>query len=142
MILIDTNILLYAVNSDAPQHKPAKSYLERLLSHNEPWSLCWANIYEFLRAVTHPRCPRPLSPQQAWTFIEQILKHPRLHLLLETNFHSEALKAVLKEAGAVRGNLYHDCHIAALMKEHGVAMIATADTEFRKFRFLKITNPV
>jgi hypothetical protein len=35
----------------------------------------------------------------------------------------------------------HDAHIAALLIEHGVYEIVTADEAFRRFRRLKMTNP-
>jgi len=44
--------------------------------------------------------------------------------------------------GAPSGNLFHDLHPAVLMREHGVARIMTADSDFRKFPFLIVTNPV
>ena len=36
----------------------------------------------------------------------------------------------------------HDCHYAALLKEHAVKEIATADSDFKKFDFLKVINPI
>jgi predicted nucleic acid-binding protein len=36
----------------------------------------------------------------------------------------------------------HDLHIAALMREHGVAEIRTADIGFHEFKFLRVVNPL
>jgi predicted nucleic acid-binding protein len=35
MILLDVNLLIYAVNEDAPSHRKAKSWLETTLSGTE-----------------------------------------------------------------------------------------------------------
>ena len=36
----------------------------------------------------------------------------------------------------------HNLHIAALMREHGVTEIRTADTDFHQFKFLQVVNPL
>jgi predicted nucleic acid-binding protein len=37
--------------------------------------------------------------------------------------------------------MLHGAHIAALLIEHGVHEILTADEDFRRFLSLKVTNP-
>ena len=39
MKVLDLNLLLYAVNRDSPQHRPAKAWLEQTLSDEEPVGL-------------------------------------------------------------------------------------------------------
>ena len=48
-----------------------------------------------------------------------------------------------KESGKFpfRGNLVPNAHIAALLLQHGVRKIYTADSDFKKFEFLKVRNP-
>lgn len=41
----------------------------------------------------------------------------------------------------VRGNLVPDAHLAALLFQHGVRKIYTADSDFNKFEFLEVKNP-
>jgi len=41
----------------------------------------------------------------------------------------------------VRGNLVPDAHLAALLRQHGVGRLYTVDRDFRKFDFLKVTDP-
>lgn len=140
--LVDTNILLYAVNRDAPQHQAAAEYLNALWDGGERWCLSWANLYELLAVATHPGVlPNPLSPQQAWEVVERLIGHPSLDMLTETPRHGEVLREVLKDVSGARGAFFHDCRIAALMREHDISAIATADTDFRKFRFLKVLDP-
>lgn len=133
--------LLHKLKEEAPQHETARPYLDALLKSGDPWCLPWVNIYEFLSYATHPRgVSRPLSSKHAWDVVRLILAHPRLELLVETEKHSSVLEHILEKSGNARGAFFHDCHIAALMQEHDVPVIATADTDFHKFRFLKVID--
>lgn len=38
--------------------------------------------------------------------------------------------------------LVPDAHIATVLRRHGVLRIFTADTDFRKFAFLEVINPL
>ena len=40
------------------------------------------------------------------------------------------------------GNLAHDAHTAALMREHGIRRIYTRDTDFHRFPFLEPVDPL
>ena len=66
MILPDANLLIYAVNRDAPHHRQARLWLERTLSGHESVGLAWIVVLAFLRITTHPRVfDRPLAAEQA-----------------------------------------------------------------------------
>jgi predicted nucleic acid-binding protein len=52
------------------------------------------------------------------------------------------MRSTVRETGRPAGNLFHDLHTAVIMRGHGVAEIMTADTDFRKFPFLTVTDPV
>lgn len=139
-VLIDTNILVYAVNFAAAQHGRAKAFVEE--KRNSGCCLTWSILYEWARVVTHPRVfAKPLSPNQAKQVMLEIARDPRVEILVETPQHSRFLEQVLAEAPVLRGNLYHDAHIAALMREHGVTTIATADRHFRLFPEIQIVDP-
>lgn len=56
-------------------------------------------------------------------------------LLYASDFRS-ATQAVV-----VRGDLVSDAHIAALMRQHGVTLIWTADRDFRRFDGLTARHP-
>lgn len=140
--LVDTNILLYAMNADAPRHPQAAAYLHGLIESGESWCLSWVNVYEFLALATHPGIlARPADAGTAWEWLSLLLKSPALEMLSEGERHASALSEVLADSGPARGAFLHDCHLAALMREHEVKAVATADADFRKFRFLKVMDP-
>ena len=139
MILVDTNILLYAVNPDTDHHVAAKRRLEHLHNGKEPWVVTWGILYEFLRVATHPRVfPKPLSFRQAQSFVDGLLGSPSCRVLTETSEHRVELLAAVAELPRINGNQVHDLHHAIIMREHGIRDILTCDTDFRLFPWVDI----
>lgn len=105
-------------------------------------SIIWLNVYKFLRIATHSKIvDQPLPPMEAWSNIVSLINHPNFVILQETPRHSLIIGEIVTELNPV-GNFWHDCHIAAILKENGVDEIATCDMDFRKFTFLKTINPL
>jgi uncharacterized protein len=141
--LVDTNLLVYAVNRGAAEHDTAVTRLRGWLDGTVPWCITWSIAYEFLRVVTHPRVFRkPLTALQAVSFLDPILACDVVSVIGPTTRHHATLSATVKEVRRVAGNFFHDVHTAVLMREHGVPEIMTADAGFKRFRFLKVTNPL
>jgi hypothetical protein len=117
--------------------------LEEWSSSRDAWCTTWSVCYEFMRVVTHPTIfPHPLMFAQAWSFIESLRASPSFGFLVETDRHAEVVRDLTREYPRVSGNRLHDLHIAALMREHGVVEIRTADRGFHEFKFLRVVNPL
>jgi toxin-antitoxin system PIN domain toxin len=143
LFVVDTNVLVYAADADTPQHERCRSALEGWRRERTPWYLTWGIVYEFLRVVTHPRLIRsPFPSAGAMAFVEAVLASPSLHILTETSRHLEVLDEVAGDVPLLSGNLYHDAHTAALMREHGLRTIVTRDTDFHRFPFLEVIDPL
>jgi len=78
----------------------------------------------------------------AWGFVRALLASPSLQVLVETDRHAAIAREVLDELPNIRGNLVFDMHTAILMKEHGVTQICTRDTDFHRFPFIKVIDPL
>ncbi len=142
MLLVDSNVLLYAINDSAPQHRAAAGFLEEVANGDAQWALSWPVIYEFLRVATHPRAmPSPLTFHRAWQFIDSLLKLNSCVVLRESPQHREVLVQCADESPRVSGNLVHDLHHAALMREHGIDEIVTYDADFRGFPWVTVRMP-
>lgn len=143
MFAVDTNLLLYAVNPDAPDHDRARELLEAWRTGERSWFVTWGIIYEFLRVSTHAGVfPAPLDLQRARTWIEALLAAPPCGVLVESERHGDALKEVTRLHPRIAGNIVHDLHTAVLLKEHGIEEIRTTDTDFHQFKFLRVVNPL
>lgn len=143
MFVVDTNLLIYAVNPDSPEHERAREAVEAWRRGDRSWFLTWGIVYEFLRVATHPTVfPRPLNLPTAAKWLAALLESPVAGLLVETERHSEVLEELISLHPRLAGNPVHDLHTAALMKEHGIAEIRTADVDFHQFAFLRVVNPL
>lgn len=141
MILVDANLLIYAVNSDAPHHRRARRWLEQALSGTVEIGLAWIVILAFIRITTRSGIlERPLSCEEAINYIEDWLAQPVVTLLAPGDNHWPLFRNLLHGVGA-SGNLTSDVHIAALAIEHG-ADVYSADYDFRRFPGLRHVNPL
>lgn len=142
MRALDTSVLAYAVNRHAPEHARASKVVEDLANGDIPWALPVSVVHEFLRLVTHPHAvARPLTPADAWAFVEQLLASPTARLLTPTERHAAATAEVLGalEPGA---GLPAGVETAAILREHGVRELLSADRGMRRFAFLTVRDPV
>jgi toxin-antitoxin system PIN domain toxin len=143
MFVIDTNVLVYAVDTDSPYHAACREHIEVCRRGAAAWYLTWGICYEFLRVVTHPRVfRRPLTPRQAWGFLTALRASPSLGILIPTERHTDVVAEVLELVPHLTGNLWHDAETATLMREHGIHQIYTRDTDFHRFPFLAPLDPL
>jgi toxin-antitoxin system PIN domain toxin len=143
VFVVDTNVLVYAADEDASAHGRCREGLEEWRRQRAAWYTTWGILYEFLRISTHPRVLRnPWTVGQAWSFVEALLTSPGLGILVETDRHAAVAEQVLREVPDLRGNLLHDAHTAILMREHGIRRIYTRDTDFHRFPFLDVLDPL
>ena len=143
MFAVDTNVLLYAVHSGSPEHSRCRALVERWRGEALPWYTTWGVVYEFLRVSTHTRVfAQPLSLEQAWSFVNALRASAGLGILQEGPRHAEVADRTFAELPDLRGNLIHDARTAILMREHGIRRIYTRDTDFHRFPFLEVLDPL
>jgi len=141
MRLLDANLLLYAVNRDAPLHTQAKRWLESVMSGGETVAFSWNVILAFLRLTTRQGLFRaPLSPERAFDLVAAWLEHPPVTVIHPGPRHLEVLRDLLRPLGT-GGNLTSDAHLAALAIEHG-AELCSCDGDFARFPGLRWRNPL
>src|SRR5919106_990903 len=74
MFVVDTNVLLHAVNPDSPDHQRAHAAMEAWRPGDRSWFLTWGIVYEFLRVSTHLSVfPDPLDLPSARSWIALLL---------------------------------------------------------------------
>src|SRR5271165_271300 len=141
MILIDANILIYAVNSDSPLHRNAKAWLEATLSGPDTVGLSWTVLLAFLRLTTRPGIfEKPLSVKTAFDVVDAWLAQPSVVTVDPTAQHLRVVRDLLLPLGT-GGNLTSDAHLAALAIDHG-AELCSSDNDFARFGGLRWRNPL
>lgn len=140
MKLVDANVLLYAVNTDARHHEASRQWLERGLSGQDTVAFSWIVLLAFLRLSTKPGLfPRPLSPEQALGLVESWLGAASSVLVEPTSSHLRILGEMLHDSGA-GGNSVNDAHLAALAIEHR-ATVVSFDRGFSRFQAVRWEQP-
>src|SRR6476646_9441799 len=138
MKLPDANLLIYAIDENAPEHARARTWLGTTLSGPEPIGVAWLALLAFIRITTNPRVfPNPLQPMKAFEIVEGWLARPNVMVLQPTERHAGILRGLLEPLGTA-GNLTSDAHLAALAIEYG-AELCSADTDFGRFQGLRWT---
>jgi toxin-antitoxin system PIN domain toxin len=141
MIILDANLLIYAVNADAPLNRKAKSWLESALSGQETVGFPWNVLLAFLRLTTRPGLFRhPLPIDTPFDLLASWLDQPSATIVHPGPRHLTVLRDLLAPLGT-GGNLTSDAHLAALAIEHG-AQLCSTDTDFARFKGLKWRNPL
>jgi uncharacterized protein len=143
VLVVDTNILVYAADADSQWHVKARDWIEKRRGQPDAWFVTWPILYEFLRVTTDPRVmQKPWSAPGAWAFVSALLASPGLGVLAATERHAAVAAQVIAQLPWLAGNLLHDAHTAIFMREHGLTRICTRDADFHRFPFLEVVTPL
>ena len=143
MILIDTNVLVYATIPGFEEHSRARKLLQEVFAGDAFYCVTWVNIFEYLRIVTHRRLvrPVPLTIREALDNATTLLTCSQVSRVDPEERHLEVFEDICRKAAPVEGNFVHDCRIAAIMRENGVSEILTRDSSFRRIPGIKVIDP-
>jgi uncharacterized protein len=140
-MLVDANLLLYAVNEDDARSARAREWLTEQLNGSRRVALPWQSLGAFLRISTHPRAwARPLNSATACSLVDDWLSAPAAWVPSPEGRHA-AILADLITRHEMAGNLITDAMLVALAIEHGLT-IYSADSDFARFDEISWTNPV
>jgi toxin-antitoxin system PIN domain toxin len=141
VIVVDVNLLIYAVDQGAPHHEGAHHWWLSMLAGRETIGLPWSTVLAFARLTTNPRVfTHPLTTDQAFDLLEAWTAHHHVVPVEPTPRHLPLVRGFLEATGTA-GNLVTDAHLAAIAVEYG-ATLCSADADFIRFPGLKWTNPL
>jgi uncharacterized protein len=139
-MVVDANVLIYAVNSEAVFHEDSKYWLDNALVGGEPVGFSWLVLLAFWRIVTHPSLfAKPLEVESAGSIVEAWVGQPAALILQPTPRHLPILQGLLAGSGA-GANLVNDAHLAALAVEHG-ASVVSYDSDLSRFVGVRTQRP-
>lgn len=140
-MLVDANILLYAVDQTGPLHLKAKRWLEESLNGSQRIGIPWQSVVTFLRIGTNPRALKePLTPTAAWALVDAWLDAPAAWIPSPSLGYREILARLVRDLD-LRANHIPDAALAALCIDHGLTIVS-ADSDFARFSEIRWLNPV
>jgi hypothetical protein len=139
--IVDTNVLVYALDADAPQHAAARALLEAPRNNTSITLFVTSQILcEFYSIVTNPRrVPKPRTAAEAVAAVSNLFAF--LHVLPVPAHAVDGLLDLLRRHPVTGGDVF-DLQIAATMQANGVERIYTFNAaDFTVFAELSIVTP-
>ena len=141
MMLVDTNVMIYAHRRDVPRHQEYREWLQQLVDGPQPYAVSDFAIAGMVRVVTNPRIFRqPATIAEALDFADMIRHQPHARLVNPGPGFWQIFSSLCRQA-QVRGDLVPDTYLAALAIEHGCEVISD-DKDFDKFPGLRWSRPL
>src|SRR5437667_3999701 len=125
--IIDANVLVYAMDADAPQHAVSRALLEAARDPSTSLYVTSQILCEFYSIVTNARrVPKPRSPEDALRAITSLLEF--LHVLPIPARTVQGWLDLLRRHPVTGGEIF-DLQIVATMQANGVQRIYTFNTD-------------
>jgi uncharacterized protein len=141
VIVVDVNLLLYAVINSFPHHPKAREWWERAINTAPEIGLAAPALFGFLRLVTNRHVlETPLRVEAALAYVRDWLDQPNVRFLVPGSRHLDIAFGMLERIGTAR-NLTTDVQLAAHAVEHH-AELHSNDTDFGRFIGLRWVNPL
>jgi uncharacterized protein len=140
---LDTNILIYASNEDAPEHTKAQKVVAKLVAAPNEWVLADQVLIEFYRALRNPAVfQRPATASDAWAMVnfyreeagcQRCCFELEMWHRLEQHFKSNRFEA----------KRTFDAVLAITLIGNAVEVFYTRNTrDFKGFGFRSVINPM
>lgn len=141
MLLVDVNVLIYALREDAVEHVRYLTWLERLLNGDQSFAMSGVALSGVVRVATHPlvyATPTPVGT--VLDFLTEILNAPGCAQLNPGPRHWWIFDGLCRSL-RLTGNLVPDAWFAALALESDSEWITT-DRGFARFPGLRWRHPL
>ncbi len=140
MMIVDANVLLYAMSAPSEHHRTSRSWLDDALNGTESVGLPWLSIVAFVRLSTlRTVLPVPLTPDESFGVVESWLAQPPAVLLEPGPNHLATMRRLIAAMGRA-GNLVNDAHLAALALEYD-GEVVTFDSDLGRFPGVRWRTP-
>ncbi len=135
-MLIDSNIIIYALNSGSPKCKVAQNFISQ---NQSSMVIAQQNIFETLRILTHPKFPRPFSSEKALLAVSAITKHAEI---IHPNSETQEIAFALIKKYRLSGAEIFDGLLVATALTHKIQRIATNNLRhFNKYKEIDVISP-
>lgn len=129
MILIDTNVFMYAAGKESPQRLPCQRFLERIVGGEGP-AACTDT--EVLQEILHRY--RALKIPEVGFQLFDAVTHLGIPVLAVTDRAMTKARRLLEEYPILSTR---DCVHLGVMQEHGIEEVLSYDTGFSEVAWVK-----
>jgi predicted nucleic acid-binding protein len=136
MMLVDSNVLIYAINTSSPKKENSQTFLQ---THRSEIAIAQQNILECLWFLTHAKFQEPMTIPEAIDALERITLHCRI---ITPNELTVNITMNLVRDYVLKADKIFDAYLAATALSWGIDKIATYDTkDFKRIKEIKVINP-
>jgi uncharacterized protein len=142
MMLVDTNVLVYANRRNAPRHDEYHAWMQGLIDGPEPYAVSDFAVVGLVRIITNRRIYKEdaATIEEAISFATELRDQPHAMVIGPGSRFWPIFTGLCRSTSAA-GKLVPDAYLAALAIEHGCEFITT-DTDFSKFPGLRWRHPL
>ena len=145
MFAIDTNLLVYAHNTDSAFNDQAAAFLERVMNERDDegrFSVCIPTqvLMEFVHVITWSHLEKPLPLSEAIHVVHDYVD-TGITIIHQRETHIQTFLALLGTV-TTRKKVF-DVALAASLKDNGISGLYTVNVgDFEDFDFLEVINPL
>jgi uncharacterized protein len=141
MIVIDTNLLIYAHRTSTPEHQAARQAIEVANADPRGWGMSIPSLSEFWSVVTHPLAAgRPSTVSEACEFIRSLVFSGAQIWSPKPGFEERLMQSAASLS--VTGIRIFDLQIALIALDNGATEIWTHDRQFVSVPGLLVSDPL
>lgn len=139
MVLLDTNILVYAMNAEAEFHTASLEIRDKALDGEFAACLAPQVLYEYFSIVTRANMvASPLTVAEALSDVETLAE--AFPLIFPPVDHVQRTVALMRQAGLSRRHIF-DVGLVATMLANGVTRIYTFDDDYHRIPGITVLVP-
>lgn len=141
MIVLDTNLLIYAHRAATPEHGSARTAIETSLNAAGGCGIALPSVAEFFSIVTHPSASGQPSPPQAAADFLAALREAGVEMLGPGPSFAARLLQLAADLD-VTGTRIFDLQIGLCALDGGAHELWTHDGDFIKLPGLVVRDPL
>lgn len=133
--LLDTNVIVYAVDDQSPFYQPAKALCEKGLRGEISIGITPQVVHEFLAIITDPRRTHsPLPLTDAIAEISKFIQSPFVSKIYPTSLYFDNFLSLLKKYNISKQDVF-DTQLVAVMLSNNVTKLFTYNrSDFEIYR--------
>ena len=145
MFAIDTNLLVYAHNTDSKFHKQSAAFVTQVINERDQkgqYKICLPTqvLSEFVHVITWQRVEKPLSITEAVRVVRDY-RDRGIPIIHQRETQIQTFLELL-ESSTTRKKVF-DIVLAATLKDNGISGLYTVNVDdFKTFDFLEAINPL